>query len=324
MTQATTGAVVIGRNEGDRLRACLASVMPQAGQTIYVDSGSTDGSITVAAGLGAAVIELDTDTPFTAARARNTGWKRLAASGDIDFVQFVDGDSTLDPAWIERAVQTLAKQESVAAVCGHVREANPTRNIYHRLAAMEWDTPVGDVAYCGGIALFRLTALAQVDGFRDQLATGEEPELCLRLNAAGWRVIKVDAEMAVHDIDTNTFRQWWRRTRRAGSGFAEVVALHADSPAQLWVRETRSIWIWGCALPLAALLLAWPTRGISLAVAAAFYLVLFLKVLRWRRAECNAPFGSAALYAGMCVVAKWPQALGQCMYRCSRLRRRSV
>ena len=35
------GAVAIGRNEGKRLRQCLASLSGAA--VVYVDSGSTDG-----------------------------------------------------------------------------------------------------------------------------------------------------------------------------------------------------------------------------------------------------------------------------------------
>ena len=38
----TSGVVVIGRNEGERLRRCLDSVMAPGCHVVYVDSGSTD------------------------------------------------------------------------------------------------------------------------------------------------------------------------------------------------------------------------------------------------------------------------------------------
>ena len=44
----TIGAIIIGRNEGDRLRSCLDSLPKAIDQVVYVDSGSTDGSIEVA------------------------------------------------------------------------------------------------------------------------------------------------------------------------------------------------------------------------------------------------------------------------------------
>ena len=65
--------VVIGRNEGERLRQCLMSIDKGVAGIVYVDSGSTDQSIALAESLGAQVVELDASIPFTAARARNVG-----------------------------------------------------------------------------------------------------------------------------------------------------------------------------------------------------------------------------------------------------------
>ena len=71
------GVVVIGRNEGERLKRCLASLLGKADKVIYVDSGSTDGSVQLAQGLGIEVVALDMTRPFTAARARNEGFQCL-------------------------------------------------------------------------------------------------------------------------------------------------------------------------------------------------------------------------------------------------------
>src|SRR5207237_9429866 len=68
------GVVVIARNEGERLRRCLASVSSGGAPLVYVDSGSTDGSVEVALGLSTEGVRLDLERPFTAARARNAGF----------------------------------------------------------------------------------------------------------------------------------------------------------------------------------------------------------------------------------------------------------
>lgn len=70
------GVVVIGRNEGERLRQCLRSLLPTV-VAVYVDSGSTDGSAKWARDNGAEVVDLDASVPFTAARVRNAGFQRL-------------------------------------------------------------------------------------------------------------------------------------------------------------------------------------------------------------------------------------------------------
>ena len=106
MTLEDVGVVAIGRNEGDRLKRCLASIMACARDIVYVDSGSTDGSIAAAVQIGALVVKLDLTRPFTAARARNEGYFALKSLQvrNMRFVQFIDGDCSLAPGWLgERA-----------------------------------------------------------------------------------------------------------------------------------------------------------------------------------------------------------------------------
>lgn len=245
-------AVVIGRNEGARLLACLKSLQGQVRRTVYVDSGSTDGSVEAAAALGAHVVELDMSRSFTAARARNAG---LAATGpDTALVQFVDGDCIVQPGWIAAAAAFLAAHPGAAAACGRRREAHPEASVYNRLCDREWDTPAGETAACGGDVLMRAAPLRDAGGYREDLIAGEEPELCLRLRHAGWTIWRLKAEMTLHDAKMTRFRQWWKRSRRAGHAFAEGAALHGKGPERHWVRETRRAAVWGAALPLLILL----------------------------------------------------------------------
>ncbi len=246
-------AVVIGRNEGARLIACLdalADVRP----LIYVDSGSTDGSVQEAQARGALVVELDMTRPFTAARARNAGLAALPE--DAEFVQFLDGDCIVQGGWAEAARIFLSEHLDVAVVCGRRREIYPEASVYNALINDEWDTPVGEALACGGDALMRLKAVQAVGGYRDDLIAGEEPELCVRLRQAGWRIWRLDAEMTAHDAQITLFNQWWKRTKRAGHAFAEGAALHGKPPERHWVAETRRALIWGFGIPVLVVLAA--------------------------------------------------------------------
>ena len=130
--------VVIGRNEGERLRRCLESVIGIVRLVVYVDSGSSDDSVRVAKLLGAEVVELDGSIPFTAARARNTGFNAITQlGGPTSFVQFVDGDCELDPKWIGTALATLLARPDVAVVSGRLSERNAEVSMYNRLCEME-------------------------------------------------------------------------------------------------------------------------------------------------------------------------------------------
>ena len=247
-------AVVIGRNEGARLIACLDALQGQAAPVIYVDSGSTDGSLEAAIARGAEVVSLDLSVPFTAARARNAGLEQLTEGQAL--VQFLDGDCVIREGWLQEAERFLNENPNVAVVCGRRRERHPEASVFNRLIDEEWDTPAGEARACGGDALMRVDALRQVGGYRDTLIAGEEPELCVRLRQAGWRVWRLKAEMTWHDANITRFGQWWRRAQRAGHAFAEGAALHGSPPEWHWVSETRRALLWGLALPVVILLLA--------------------------------------------------------------------
>jgi GT2 family glycosyltransferase len=301
------GLVVIGRNEGERLVRCLQSVAEAQLPVVYVDSGSTDGSRERAAALGAEVLLLDLAQPFTAARARNAGWRHLQQrQPGLRWVQFVDGDCEVAAGWLAAALAHLAQQDGVAVVCGRRRERFPERSVYNQLCDIEWNTPIGPALACGGDAMMRLAALAAVGGYRDDLIAGEEPELCVRLRLAGWQIWRLDAEMTLHDAAMTRLGQWWRRTMRSGHAFAEGAHLHGRGPTGHFRAETRRAALWGLALPLLVALLWWPWRS------AAWLLMLAypLQVLRlgWRHQQAGQPLPWAQAF--FMVLGRLPEGLG--------------
>lgn len=252
MTTGTIAVVAIGRNEGERLKRCLQSVRGVADPVVYVDSGSTDGSVEYALSMGVEVVSLDTSVKFTAARARNAGFRRaIEVAPESDFVQFVDGDCEVVEGWIEEAATFLDANSGVAAVTGRRRERFPERSVYNRLCDQEWNRPAGQALQFGGDVMIRSSALREVGGYRDSLIAGEEPELCVRLRCAGWRIHVLPAEMTRHDAAMVRFRQWWSRTRRSGYAYAEGAWLHGRSPERHWVWESLRSWCWALGPPLA-------------------------------------------------------------------------
>lgn len=293
----TIDAVAIGRNEGARLLACLESLRGQVRRIVYVDSGSSDGSVEAAQHAGASVIALDMTRPFTAARARNAGLAVLESAAP-DYVQFIDGDCVLRDGWTQAAVRLLHDNLRAAVVCGRRRERHPEASVYNALIDAEWDTPLGEVKACGGDALMRYQAVAAVKGFREDLIAGEEPELCLRLRARGWTIWRIDAEMTWHDAEVMRFGQWWKRTERAGHAFAEGAARFSTPQDPHWTREVRRIWIWGLAIPLVALL------GSLLHPAVALLLLVY-PAQAWRLSR-----GMGWRAAFFNTLGKFPEAVG--------------
>lgn len=326
-SEPSIGVVAIGRNEGDRLIRCLNSALIGNATVVYVDSGSSDDSAEAARRLGVEVVELDLRIPFTAARARNTGFERLLAiQPRVKLVQFVDGDCEIVADWLARAYDVLLTQPEIAVVCGRRRERYPESSIYNSLCDMEWNSPIGEAIACGGDALIRVAAFQQVGGYDAALIAGEEPEMCLRLRRVGWRILRIDADMTLHDAAMTSFSQWWKRTMRAGHAYAESAAMYGASAERFRVHEVRSIWLWGLIIPMAAVLLTAPTRGISLILWA---LCLFRLSRRVRLAMIERGFSphEAQRYALFVVLGKFPEALGQIRYwlgHCTGLRSKVI
>ena len=287
--------VIIGRNEGERLRRCLDSCAG-AGLLFYVDSNSTDGSRELARAKGVETIELDLSRGFTAARARNAGFARLRQlRPDLQVVMFVDGDCEIVPDWIPAALALLRSRPDVVAVCGRRRERFPQASIYNRLCDIEWNTPVGEARAFGGDVVLRAPALAAAGGYRDDLIAGEEPELCVRLRAAGWKIWRLEHDMTWHDAGMTRWGQWWRRNVRSGHAFAEGAALHGAPPERHFVAETRRALLWGAALPVALLLATlawWPFAWLWLV-----YPLQWVRVaLKLRRAGQAIPWTQSAFF----------------------------
>ena len=193
-SMAQTAIVVIGRNEGERLRRCLTALDDHRGHTVYVDSGSADESVALSRSLGMEVVELDPTRPFTAARARNEGFCRaMQMHSEAEFVQFVDGDCELASHWLDAAERALHDDANLVAVFGWLHERHPEASIYNRLCEVEWSlAPAGLSESCGGNALIRAAAFRAAGGFDAALPAGEEGELCLRLRRANPRPTRYD------------------------------------------------------------------------------------------------------------------------------------
>ena len=307
MMMPKIGIVIIGRNEGERLIRCIQSLHQYIANIVYVDSASTDRSIEAAKKLGAHTLALSMLKPFTAARARNAGFAELLKfSPETEFVQFVDGDCEVLNHWVKVAATFLQDNPQIAVVSGVLNERFPDKTIYNTLCDLEWKMPIGEVKACGGNALVRVSAFKEVDGFLPTLIAGEEPEMCVRLRKKGWKVWHLADQMMLHDAEMTQFKQWWRRTMRAGYAFAEGAFLHGAAPEYHWVAESKRAWLWGFFIPLAIVILALlkPVWAI---------LLLLVYPLQWLRLSLKSqhPFKTASLQAFFLTIGKFAEMAGQ-------------
>ncbi|MBM4200218.1 MAG: glycosyltransferase [Gammaproteobacteria bacterium] len=314
--------VVIGRNEGERLVHCLESVQAATAalgsvEIIYVDSASQDGSPERARALGARVITVQPARP-SAATGRNAGWRSAAA----ERILFLDGDTLLEPGFVERAWAEL-EDPGVAVVWGHRREARPEASLYNRVMDLDWIYPAGPSDFCGGDALMRRSVLEAVGGFCEELIAGEEPEMCQRIRARGLTILHVDQAMTRHDLAITQWPAYWKRAVRAGYAYAEVSQRLRHSAFPLWTRDARRnlvhaamLLLLVAAAPILAVVVGvvWPSFA-----AAALLLALVLRSAYKARWKSDNPV-TLFCYGVHSHLQQIPIALGQLGYWWDRWR----
>lgn len=309
------GAVAIGRNEGERLERCLRALCKELTNIVYVDSGSIDGSVGFAKGLGVDVVELDMTKPFTAARARNAGYERLLQlHPELEFIHFFDGDCEVAEGWLEAALKAIRERPEIVAVSGYHEELHADASVYNRVCGLEWryNIPYGEVERFAGCALVRAVALCEAGGFDPALIAGEEGEFCERLRANGGKILRLEQCMDYHDAAMVRFSQWWRRCVRSGYGIGLGAhrRIRRGEYTALWPVLRVAIWVVMLPTLSAALLFCYGPSSLFL---------LGLYPLQWLRLQSKntrsrmAP-GDAAYYAAHILLANFPQFLGLLRY----------
>lgn len=251
-------AVVIGRNEGERLVRALAALREREPGVVvqYVDSASTDGSVGVAEAAGALVHRLDPSAPMNASRARAEGTAALLrAEPGTDAILYLDGDCEIEAGFLDAVRGEFAANEKVGVVCGWRRELRPEASLYNRLQDLEWraDGSVGEVDSCGGDSVMRVSAVTEAGGWDATVRAGEEPQLCARIREKGWTIRRVDVPMAVHDAAMSSLSDWIKRERRTGYGVMDVVKRFGAGEHPHFARIVRSARVWTVGVVMAGL-----------------------------------------------------------------------
>jgi len=325
MKTPLVSVVVIGRNEGQRLNDCLASIKTIDSidgdlELIYVDSNSQDGSPDLAENFGATVLRVVPERPC-AAIGRNAGWRIAKAP----FILFLDGDTRLHPQFLTAALKALYENPEVAVVWGHRRERYPEHTLYNRVLDLDWIYAPGITDFCGGDALMRKDVLAQTNGFSENLIAGEEPELCQRIRALGSTILHIDQSMTDHDLAMTRWQAYWKRALRAGHAYAEVSQRMKSTSFPLWLSECKRNAIHTSVLLLMAfgsiflsVLLGNILPLIGLVFAYLFLIVRSAYKARWKSKEPITLF----LYGIHSHLQQIPISIGQLGYWYNRLRNR--
>lgn len=226
--------IIIAKNQAWNAARLIESVLRHTEaisdrEIVLVDSASTDATVAVASTYPITVIRLYGNQRLTAALGRSVGFQHTSG----EYVFFMDGDMELIPGWVENAMAVLDSQPEIAGVAGELHE-RPVTYQGSGLSAHDEQLNFTDQVYPtrhgGGAAMYRRAALVQVGDFDPQIYSDEEPELCLRLRHAGYRIVRMKHAIAFHYSDPrhNITTLLRRRRRNLYLGAGQVIRRHVD------------------------------------------------------------------------------------------------
>jgi glycosyltransferase involved in cell wall biosynthesis/O-antigen/teichoic acid export membrane protein len=209
--------VVPARNAAAWLRECLESIRSQHPQEmIVVDGCSTDDTAAIARECGATVIS-DEGRGLPAARMLGA----RTATGEV--VALIDADVVLPPDSLRRLLDEFESGGYDGLQFGLASEADGPG---YWGAALAWHHNHSRVRSWFGVSatLMRRDVLLSV-GFDDEFRSGEDVELRIRLEQAGYRLGVSDSVVVRHRFD-DTFDYARDQWLQDGAGMARTVRKH--------------------------------------------------------------------------------------------------
>ena len=242
-----------------------------AAELLFVDNGSTDASAPWLRDHGARVLSAPN---ATVSGVRNAGAR--AASGRI--LAFVDSDCIVSDNYLTEIERTL--QDAGVHACGSryrlPESPHWIERVWHDLHEQPGQTNAVYVP-AGNFAI-RKSVFDAIGGFREDLLTGEDADIGLRLTEAGYVIRYAPAVSVVHLGNPASLRDFYRKQRWHGLGmFGTVRTSRLDRPVFMTLMHAAIIVV---AL---VMLRAGPISGVLLLLAGVWLVPAASVAFRVRR-----------------------------------------
>jgi len=224
-------------NAAGTLRKCLKalleqSVPPNQLEIIVVDDGSSDATADILREFPA--VRSFSQRNQGPSVARNLGISKARGR----FLAFTDSDCVPDPAWIERLLSHMSREEviSVGGSQGCPEDASCMMRTIHEILSL--------MGFAGGYTksrrgvfvtkhnpscnvLFRREVIEAIGGYRPGMYPGEDVDLDFRARQAfPSHQMLYDSSARVDHYRPETYGGWWRMMRSYGVSNAHNMLLH--------------------------------------------------------------------------------------------------
>ncbi|MEM1232384.1 MAG: glycosyltransferase [Pseudomonadota bacterium] len=215
--------VIKALNEAQHIDACVRSAVIAAqavgGEVILADSGSSDGTVEIAAKHPILVVQLANHDERRCGIGPQLGYEQ--AQGE--FIYILDGDMELDPEFLPVALAAFDANPKLGGVAGLVEETSEASYQFRARQRRRREATPGPTEWLDMGGLYRAAAVRETGYLSDRnLHAYEEQDLGLRLGAHGWLLERLDQRSVRHhgytDSSLALLKGRWRTGYLDGAG----------------------------------------------------------------------------------------------------------
>lgn len=183
---------------------------------IFIDNGSTDNTVDLVKQQGIEVIAM----PGASISAmRNHG--AFLAKGE--YLGFIDSDCLVQPSWANNAIEGIENDAQTGILGGYYGlgdDPNWVEKTWHELK----QDVVGEVSFVSaGNMVMKKDLFVSIDGFDENVETGEDWDICQRTIDKGYKVVNVNNLKVKHLGNVKTLLNIIRKERWYGRGMFSVL-----------------------------------------------------------------------------------------------------
>lgn len=210
--------IVKAFNEQANIGRCIESIIRETDgydrEIILVDSLSTDRTVAIAKQYQLRVVQFACPEDCGCGSAPQLGFQ--VSKGEL--IYLIDGDMEMLPGFLSVAIAYLKENPFVGGVGGLLVDRSMD-TVFERRRAARYVKIKNTVTVrsLGGGGLYRREAIESVGYFSHQgLKACEELELGLRLEADGWRLVRIPCQAIAHTGHRESYHQSMIRLWRGG------------------------------------------------------------------------------------------------------------
>ena len=233
--------VIPSKDEERTIAKCIESVENalegiRSYEIILVDSRSTDETVSIAKKYPIKILRLREGWPVSPSAGRYIG----TINSHGKYIFFLDADMVVDKDWIEKGLEILEKDHSLAGVTGLLFNILPLDKVNKRRLIQH---PIGYVECLPGTAIYRRSIIEEVNHFNPFLMGYEERELGYRITERGYKLIRLKDAISYHFTKEQNLRELHEKSRYF-IGVGQFLRLHFTIENLYEIAETYNLILW--------------------------------------------------------------------------------